>query len=92
MRAYELVLILKDSLSEDKRKKLITSITDLVKGLKVVKEDVWGVKAFSYPIKKERSGFYHLLHLEGDAIVPTDFEKRLINNEQVIRYLLVRKK
>ena len=53
MRAYELVLVLRTSLSESQQKKILDSIKSLLKGVKTVKENVLGQKPLSYPIKKE---------------------------------------
>lgn len=92
MRLYELVLVLKTSLSEGDRKKTLDAIKELVKDLKVSKDEDWGQKPLSYKIKKETAGVYHLLKLEGESAVPADFESRLLRNENVLRHLLVRVK
>jgi small subunit ribosomal protein S6 len=82
MRLYELVLVLKTSLSEAERTKVLDAIKD---------ED-WGQKPLSYKIKKEAAGVYHMLKLEGENPVPADFEARLLRNDNVLRHLLVRVK
>lgn len=92
MRLYELVLILKSSLSADKRKKLLDVIEGWLKDVKTIKEDTWGQKALTYPIKREQSGFYYFLSFEAKDSLPSDFEKKLIAQEDVIRHLLLRKK
>lgn len=92
MRIYEVVVVFKTTLAEAQRKKLVDTIKELVKNLKITKEEEWGQKAFSYPIKKETSGYFIFLGLEGDAPISADFEKRLIHNEQVLRHLVVRRK
>ena len=92
MRMYDLVLVFRSSLSDDKRKKLTDTITSWVKGAKVTKSEQWGARPLSYPIKKELSGNYMYLVLESEAGVPTDFEKRILVQEDVLRHLLVRKK
>jgi len=90
MRTYQLVLVLRPTLSDPEKKK----ITDLIKGwlkdVKIVKEDEWGKKPLSYKIKKEDSGFFLNYYLETDGVVPFDFEKRLLANEDVLRHLLVK--
>ena len=58
MRAYELVLVLKTSLSEANRKKLLETIKSFLPELKIVKEDEWGQKPLAYSIKKELAGHY----------------------------------
>jgi len=91
MRSYELVLVLRSSLSESQQKKIIDSIKSLLKGVKTIKENVLGQKPLSYPIKKEISGVYIDWSFEMESI-PSDFEKKLLVNENVLRYLLIRKK
>lgn len=90
MRLYDLVLILKSSLTEPQRKKVLDVIKSLVGG-KIVKEEGWGQKVLAYPIKREISGFYHKLYVEAETI-PSDFEKKLMGNVDVLRHLVVRKK
>jgi ribosomal protein S6 len=89
MRAYELVLIGKGSLSDTLRKKLITSVKSLLGDLKIVKENEVGLKSLAYKIKRENSGFYWDFVLEGETI-PGDFEKKLLENENILRHLLLR--
>lgn len=92
MRSYELVLVIKPTLQETDRKKLIQTITSWLKDIKIVKEEDWGSKALKYPIKKELTGFYYDFILETENSVASDFEKRLINQENVLRHLLIRTK
>lgn len=92
MRAYEMVLVLKTSLSQAQREKLLETIKGWFGEAKVKKEEEWGQKPLSYPIKKEVSGFYARLWLESEKGVSLDLEKRLLANENVLRHLLIRTK
>jgi len=92
MRLYELVMVLRPSLSEADRKKLIESVKDMVKDLKITKEEDMGQKPLAYRIKKEIAGVYHALHLETDKSIPSDLERRLLQNDNIIRHLLIRTK
>lgn len=92
MRLYELVLILKSSLQEEKRKKVLEALKKLLNNAKITKEDIWGQKALAYPIKSEQSGYYYLLSFEVQDVLPNDFEKKLLMQEDIIRHLLLRKK
>jgi ribosomal protein S6 len=91
MRLYELVLVLKPSLKDTDRKKVLDAIKDFLKELKITKENDWGQKPLSYEIKKELAGHYYQLLLEGESIAK-DFETRLIRNDNVLRHLLLRTK
>lgn len=92
MRLYEIVLVLRTSLSDADRKKAISAIKELLKDLKVTSEDEWGQKPLAYAIKKEAAGYYHRLIVEGEKAIPTDFETRLIRNEHILRHLVIRTK
>ncbi len=91
-RSYELVVVLKPTLQQDKRKKLLDTIKTWLKDLSIVKEAEWGQKVLAYPIKKELSGYFAVYTLETEQSLPSDFEKRLISNEDILRHLVVRRK
>jgi len=88
---YNLTLVLRSSLKEADRKKLVETLKAPF-GKAKIKENEWGQKALSYPIKKESSGFYLNWIVDSEEIIPADFEKKLINNENVLRHLLLRAK
>lgn len=95
MRNYELVLVIKPSVKEADRKKLLEQVTEWLGKMKISKVDDWGQKALAYPIKKEDAGHYYQLFIETDtaeAVVPVNFETRLIQNNNVLRHLLLRTK
>lgn len=91
MRLYDLVLVLRPSLSEKDREKLLETIKGWLKDVTVKKEDVWGQKPLAYKIKQEVAGYYIKYNLEAET-VPAGFEKRLLEQENVLRYLLLRTK
>lgn len=92
MRLYELVLVLRSSLKDDERKKLVQSVKDALKDFKIIKDEEWGMKPLSYKIKKELSGHFHLMHVEGEKGIDSGFETSLIRNDKILRHLLVRRK
>jgi ribosomal protein S6 len=98
MRKYELVLVMRPSLKEADRKKLLETVKGWLGKVNVANEEDWGQKALSYPIKKENAGHYYKLDLETvsatdeEETIPQDFETRVIRNDGVIRHLLLRTK
>lgn len=92
MRLYDLVVVTRPSLSDAQQKKVLDTVKGYLKDVKVASEENWGQKPLAYKIKKELAGVYHLFKLETETSVPTDFEKRLINEDSIIRHLLVRTK
>ncbi len=91
MRTYEFVLVVKSSVKEADRAKLLEQVKGWLGNVKVTKEEDWGQKALAYPIKKEDSGHYFQMQLEGETI-PGDFETRVLQNSNVLRHLLLRTK
>ncbi|MBI4078793.1 MAG: 30S ribosomal protein S6 [Candidatus Levybacteria bacterium] len=92
MRTYELVLVLRPSLTEAKLKKVLGTIKGWLKPASITKEDVWGAKPLAYKIKRETSGYYTVLHLKAEESLDTGIEKRLVTDEDVLRHLLIRRK
>lgn len=90
MRNYQLVLVLKPSLTEPQRKKLLDSVKGMLKVLKITKEEDWGQKPLSYKIKRELSGHYFNFLMETEEKIPDDFEKKMFANDDVLRHLLIR--
>lgn len=92
VRVYELVLVFKPSLTEEKRKKTVQTVKTALKDFKITKEEEWGKKELNYPIKKETAGFYLYYVFEGENAIPADLEKKFLNNEEILRHLVIRKK
>ncbi len=105
MRTYELTLVLRPTLKEADRKKLLETIKDWLGHVKIAKENDWGQKALAYPIKKEDAGYYVMLELEVEDAkvsakdkvskptgVPEDLEQRIIRTDNILRHLLLRTK
>jgi ribosomal protein S6 len=90
MRTYEFVLVLRP-IAEPERKKVLETIKSWLKDVKVLSENELGSKALKYKIKRELTGFYYNFQLGAEAL-PADFERRLLTNESVLRYLIIRRK
>lgn len=89
MKQYKLFVILKSTLKDADRKKLIGGISDLLGKVKVKEVSEWGQKPLAYPIKKEVSGVFAKIEFEGENIA-ADLEKKILANENILRHLLLR--
>ena len=78
MRTYQLVLVLKTSLTEANRKKF----------LETVKE--WREKVLAYVIKRQEKGFYQNFVFEAKEDLVSGLEKKLTASDNVLRHLLLR--
>jgi small subunit ribosomal protein S6 len=90
MRTYQLVLVLKTSLTDANRKKFVETVKDWIKDSKFTKEEEWGEKVFAYPIKKEKSGFFLNFVFETKEDLIKDLEKKILASDNVLRQLLLK--
>lgn len=93
MNSYLLTLVLKPEMDEKERKTFLDSLIKKVIGSlgKVEKEDLWGLRDLSYPIKKQSKGFFAHFELSTDPSQTKGLDKILKTQEDIIRYLLVRR-
>ena len=91
MKTYQLVLVLKTSLTDANRKKFLETVKGWFGGAKIAKEEEWGEKTLAYGIRHEKTGFYLNFLLES-AKLPVDLEKKLFASENVLRHLVIREK
>ena len=84
-------LVLKTSVKSTQRKKLIDVIAGWLKDFKIAQAQEKGEKPLAFKIKKELRGVYVTVELTGE-VIPMDFEKRLLEKDEVLTHLLLRKK
>lgn len=89
MNKYYLTLVLKSGLDEKAQKELLDGVKK--KFEKIIKEDLWGEKDLAYPIQKQTKGFYVHWEIEADPKVIKDIDKTLKVEEDILRYLIVRR-
>ena len=91
MRLYDLVLVLKTSLTEAQRTKVVDQVKSWLGDVKVVNADDWGQKP-RISDQKEAAGVYVKFNLETEKTIPNDFETRVLEPDGVLRHLLLRTK
>ncbi len=90
MRNYKLIVVLKGDIAKDKKKKMLESIETWA-GAKDTKIKELGEKKLAYTIKREKKGDYVAMEF-GSENIAVDFEKRLINQDDILRHLMIRVK
>lgn len=95
MRDYEVTVILQPQLEEAVRTQLVEQISELiVPGAEEdakPEQEVWGMRKLAYPIRDYAEGYYILYHAQIDPSRVSDIERSMQYNEDVLRYLVVRK-
>lgn len=93
MNSYFLTLVLKPEIDEKERKALLDNVVKRILGEegKVNKEDLWGLRDLAYPIKRQTKGFYAHFELETDPKNTKGLDKDMKVEENILRYLLIRR-
>lgn len=90
MRHYELVFVLKPTLSDEEIKSKVESVKQLIvqnQG-EIYNEENWGRKNLAYPIQKFNSGYYFFINFKTEnSNLPSLLEYNLRITEDVIRFL-----
>jgi small subunit ribosomal protein S6 len=93
MRKYEMTLILVPEIAATKKKEVLDKVEKILvatKG-KVEKKEEWGKKSLAYPIKKMTEGDYHFWEVALPEPAPAEIDKKMRLENEVLRYLLLRK-
>jgi len=93
MGLYELAVLFDPRLPDEEVAELSDGVKELLSGLgaEIVKEESWGKKRLAYPIQKLTEARYVFFTVKVDDGNPfPEVEKRLEQNDKVLRYLTVR--
>lgn len=93
MGLYELAVLFDPRLPDEEIADLSDGVKDLLSGLgaEIVKEESWGKKRLAYPIQKLTEARYVFFTVKVDDGNPfPEVEKRLEQNDKVLRYMTVR--
>jgi len=92
MRRYELMLILRPDVADDKAQAVIDRTTRqlVAAGGQIVKVAPWGRRRLAYQIDRYREGSYHIVLFEAPAEALVELERTLLITEEVIRHLVTR--
>ena len=92
MSIYELALVLREGAgkNEAELKKIAAEIVSKVKG-RITSTNSLGLKQLSYPVKKADKGQVLFLEIELAETEVKSLEQSLKINEQVLRYLIIKK-
>lgn len=92
MRRYELMLVVRPDLPDDKTQAVIDRTTRAIvaSGGQIVKVAPWGRRRLAYPIDRHREGSYHIIHFEAPAESIVELERSLLITEESLRHLITR--
>jgi len=92
MNKYEIMFIVKTTIDEKIAKESADNLKSIITNMKgkIIDAKEMGQKELAYPIKKEVSGFYHLLICEASADAVAEFERISRIDENILRHLIIK--
>ncbi len=93
MREYEIMFIVRPTLSEEDTKKVIENFKNVLTnhGATITGETDMGQRELAYEIKKCKSGYYYVLTLSAnDDTAIKEFDRLALISNDVIRHLITK--
>ena len=93
MKNYELMFIVRPTLSEDEVKKVVRDFSDIItkNGGKVTKEENMGQRELAYETKDFKSGYYFVFEIESkDDKAIKEFDRLALINNDIVRHLITK--
>jgi small subunit ribosomal protein S6 len=92
MRRYELMIVLRPDLAEDRVQATLDRVTRSISatGGQLVKLSPWGRRRLAYPISGHRDGSYYIILFDGPPTCVEEIERGLRITEELLRFLVTR--
>lgn len=91
MRRYELMLLFRPDLEDDKLQSAVEKVTRAVvnAGGALTKVSPWGKRRLAYEIQHFREASYFLIHFDIEPAAVRDIERGLLISEEILRHMVV---
>ncbi|NPA11296.1 MAG: 30S ribosomal protein S6 [Epsilonproteobacteria bacterium] len=91
MRHYETLVIVKPTLTDEEKDKIVENIKNVIsQNGEVVAVDNIGVRDLAYPIQKFERGHYYIFYYKAKPEVVLELERQMRYNEDVLRFMSVK--
>ncbi len=92
MRRYELMLVLRPDLADDRVQATLDRITRSISAAEgqLVKVSPWGRRRLAYPIGQFREGSYYIVLFDAPSPAVDEIEQGLRITEELLRHLVTR--
>ncbi len=92
MRRYELMLVIRPDVPDDRSQAVIDRVTRQIvtSGGQILKVAPWGRRRLAYPIDRHRDGSYHIILFQAPPEAIIELERILLITEELLRHLVTR--
>jgi small subunit ribosomal protein S6 len=90
MRRYELMLLLRPDLEDDKLQAAVEKVTRAIVngGGSLSKVSPWGKRRLAYDINRHREASYFLIHFDIEPSQVREIERGMLISEEILRHLV----
>jgi small subunit ribosomal protein S6 len=90
MRRYELMLLLRPDLEDDKLQAAVEKVTRAIvnAGGSLSKVSPWGKRRLAYDINRHREASYFLIHFDIEPTQVREIERGMLISEEILRHLV----
>jgi len=92
MNHYELLFVLKPTLTDEETKAQIAKIQDSVTAQEatIVATDDIGMRKLAYPVEKNERGYYTVVYFQAPGAAISEIERQLRINEEILKFMTVK--
>lgn len=92
MRKYEIMYIIRPTVTEEERAQVVADLNDIFtsRGGEILEVNEWGMRDLAYEIEKLKKGYYVVLSVNCTEEARAEFDRVVHIREDIIRYLIIR--
>ncbi len=92
MNHYELLFVLKPTLTDEETKAQITKIQENITAQEatIVATDDMGMRKLAYPVEKNERGYYTVVYFQAPGAAIAEIERLLRINEEILKFMTVK--
>ena len=93
MRKYEIMFIVRPTVSEDELKNVVKSFSETLtsNGAKITDTKEMGQRELAYEIKKFKSGYYYVINVDAkDDKAVKEFDRLALISNDIVRHLITK--
>jgi len=92
MNHYELLFVLKPTLTDEENKAQIEKIIDSItaQDATIVATDDMGMRKLAYPVDKNERGYYTVVYFQAPGVAIAELERQLRINEEILKFMTLK--
>ena len=91
MNKYESVIIINDSLNQEKKDEISDKIKEFItKNGELEKMEILGSKKLAYEIQKQKTGYYEVIYFNANPSVITELERIYRITDEIMKFMTIK--